>query len=209
LNWVRRCAESWSNGRFVLEQETNAYAVLPESHWHGYRPPPEAPTAPWPDTWGALCPALPDALTQAVRETAPVAKAQALAQRHDAAWPDSSAASLRATREFYWSARDAEKHSQDLKHTCNTGSGRSTEGRKTLMNKQEPAEPVLRIGGFAREEAAARQVNAEPWEPMPGMVKRQCPECRYWFAAPANRAALEPRCPDCVEKLSRGRRRPA
>ena len=23
----RRCAESWHNGRFVLEQETNAYAV--------------------------------------------------------------------------------------------------------------------------------------------------------------------------------------
>ena len=30
LNWVRRCAESWRDGRFVLEQETNAYAVLPE-----------------------------------------------------------------------------------------------------------------------------------------------------------------------------------
>ena len=31
LNWVRRCAESWRDGRFVLEQETNAYAVLPDS----------------------------------------------------------------------------------------------------------------------------------------------------------------------------------
>jgi DNA-binding transcriptional regulator YhcF (GntR family) len=30
LNWMRRCAESWRDGRFVLEQETNAYAVLPE-----------------------------------------------------------------------------------------------------------------------------------------------------------------------------------
>jgi DNA-binding transcriptional regulator YhcF (GntR family) len=47
LNWVRRCAESWQNGRFVLEQETNAYAVLPESQWRGYRPPPEPPAAPW------------------------------------------------------------------------------------------------------------------------------------------------------------------
>ena len=27
LNWVRRCAETWRDGRFVLEQETNAYAV--------------------------------------------------------------------------------------------------------------------------------------------------------------------------------------
>ena len=32
LNWVRRCAERWQDGRFRLEQETNAYAVLPESH---------------------------------------------------------------------------------------------------------------------------------------------------------------------------------
>jgi hypothetical protein len=23
LNWVRRCAQSWQDGRFVLEQETN------------------------------------------------------------------------------------------------------------------------------------------------------------------------------------------
>ena len=53
LNWVRRCAESWRDGRFVLEQETNAYAVLPESQWRGYRAPPEPPAAPWPDTWGA------------------------------------------------------------------------------------------------------------------------------------------------------------
>ena len=32
--------------------------------------------------------------------------------------------------------------------------------------------------------AAARAVNAEPWEPLPGMEKHQCPECRYFFAAP-------------------------
>ena len=43
LNWVRRCAESWRDGRFVLEQQTNAYAVLPDSQWRGYRPPLEAP----------------------------------------------------------------------------------------------------------------------------------------------------------------------
>ena len=45
LHWVRRCAESWRDGRFVLEQETNAYAVLPESQWRGYRPPAEAASA--------------------------------------------------------------------------------------------------------------------------------------------------------------------
>jgi hypothetical protein len=27
LNWLRRCAESWRDGRFCLEQETNAYAL--------------------------------------------------------------------------------------------------------------------------------------------------------------------------------------
>jgi hypothetical protein len=50
LNWVRRCAESWRDGRFVLEQETNAYAVLPDSQWRGYRPPQEPPV-PAPGTW--------------------------------------------------------------------------------------------------------------------------------------------------------------
>ena len=53
LNWVRRCAERWADGRFVLEQDTNAYAVLPESHWRGYRPPQEPP-GPAPGTRGAI-----------------------------------------------------------------------------------------------------------------------------------------------------------
>ena len=66
LNWVRRCAESWRDGRFVLEQETNAYAVLPESQWRGYRPPQEPP-APLPGTWGDP-PPLPSALAQAALE---------------------------------------------------------------------------------------------------------------------------------------------
>jgi len=66
LNWVRRCAESWRNGRFVLEQETNAYAVLPESQWRGYRPPAEPP-APLPGTWGDH-PPLPSVLAQAAAE---------------------------------------------------------------------------------------------------------------------------------------------
>ena len=33
-------------------------------------------------------------------------------------------------------------------------------------------------GALAGEEATARQVNAEPWEPMRGMVKRQCPAAK-------------------------------
>src|SRR3984957_4074499 len=66
LNWVRRCVESWRDGRFMLEQETNAYAVLPATQWHGYRPPPEPP-APAPGTWGDH-PPLPSLLAQAAAE---------------------------------------------------------------------------------------------------------------------------------------------
>lgn len=32
-------------------------------------------------------------------------------------------------------------------------------------------------------EAEARAINATDWEPLPGMGKRQCPECSYFFAA--------------------------
>jgi hypothetical protein len=45
-------------------------------------------------------------------------------------------------------------------------------------------------------EIEARMINAEPWELLPGMEKRQCPCCRYLFAAPLE--AEEPRCPDCT-----------
>jgi hypothetical protein len=63
LNWLRRCAEGFKDGRFVLEQETNAYAVLPASQWRGYAMPPPAPP---PDrgTWGDH-PPLPSQLAQA------------------------------------------------------------------------------------------------------------------------------------------------
>jgi hypothetical protein len=66
LHWQRRCTPSWQDGRFVLEQDTNAYAVLPASQWRGYRPPQEAPS-PWPEAWGAT-PPLPCQLDQAAEE---------------------------------------------------------------------------------------------------------------------------------------------
>jgi hypothetical protein len=50
----------------VLEQETNAYAVLPPTQWRGYQPPTE-PAAPMPGTWGDH-PALPSVMAQAVAE---------------------------------------------------------------------------------------------------------------------------------------------
>jgi hypothetical protein len=53
-------------------------------------------------------------------------------------------------------------------------------------------------------EAEARAVNTEPWEPMAGMVKRQCPRCRYFFASPAE--SVERRCANCAS-LGTGRPR--
>ena len=55
------------------------------------------------------------------------------------------------------------------------------------MDKTRRAEPGRRTvrGGAAEDkEAEARRINAQPWEPPPGMVKRQCQHCRYFFAAP-------------------------
>jgi hypothetical protein len=66
LNWVQRCAKNWCDGRFVLEQGTNAYAVLPSSQWRGYREPPEAPP-PQTGTWGDH-PPLPSLVAQAAAE---------------------------------------------------------------------------------------------------------------------------------------------
>ena len=50
----------------MLEQETNAYAVLPPSQWRGYKEPPE-PQPPAPGTWGDH-PPLPSVLEQAAAD---------------------------------------------------------------------------------------------------------------------------------------------
>ena len=56
---------------------------------------------------------------------------------------------------------------------------------------------MTRRGVSALEaEETARAINAQPWVPLPGLVKRQCPQCRYFFAAPAD--SSERRCLDCV-----------
>ena len=47
-------------------------------------------------------------------------------------------------------------------------------------------------------EADARAINAEPWDPPPGMVKRECPHCRYFFAALSIEPEAVLRCPDCA-----------
>jgi len=64
INWIRRCREDRdADGRFALRQETNAYAILPPTQWHGFTDAP-MPEPPHPATWGA-CPPLPSLLEQA------------------------------------------------------------------------------------------------------------------------------------------------
>jgi hypothetical protein len=55
----------------------------------------------------------------------------------------------------------------------------------------------------ADTDALARAVNAEPWEPLPGMVKKRCSRGRYFFAVKAEAAETTAACPDCVALGSR------
>jgi hypothetical protein len=93
LNWLRRCAESWKDGRFALEQETNAYAILPSSQWRGYREPPEAPP-PLPGTWGDHPCGTRDALTEAVTELRYGGGPEAVLRQLEADQPNLLAAAL-------------------------------------------------------------------------------------------------------------------
>lgn len=47
-------------------------------------------------------------------------------------------------------------------------------------------------------EQEARAINATDWEPLPGMVKKRCAQCHYWFAVPLAEAEATSRCPDCT-----------
>jgi hypothetical protein len=67
LTWVRRCTESWRDGRYVRRQQTNAYAILPSTGWLGFHPPRDEPPAPHPDTWGKP-PPMPSILAAAAIE---------------------------------------------------------------------------------------------------------------------------------------------
>jgi hypothetical protein len=54
-------------------------------------------------------------------------------------------------------------------------------------------------------EQEARAVNALPWEPLAGMVKRRCLKCRYFFAVRAELAETTATCPDCAPSQTRKR----
>src|SRR3954447_7749739 len=66
LAWVRLCEARFENGRYVRRQQTNAYAVLPDSGWQGYVPPFEAPVS-HPSAWGKA-PVMPSVHEAAVIE---------------------------------------------------------------------------------------------------------------------------------------------
>jgi hypothetical protein len=91
-------------------------------------------------------------------------------------WRGSGGRSWCATREFYRSARDAEKPALESDSTCNNRLAPADRRREDALNKKRLAKPCLEPQDA---ETLARAVNAEAWEPLPGMVKRQCPRCRY------------------------------
>ena len=67
INWLRRCTATFKDGRCILDQDTNAYAILPSSQWRGYKEPVEPPP-PAPGTWGNHPCGMRAALIEAVTE---------------------------------------------------------------------------------------------------------------------------------------------
>jgi hypothetical protein len=93
INWIRRCIEDRDKaGRFILRQETNAYAILPSSQWTGYVEAP-APEPPHPSAWGA-CPPLPSLIEQATVDAQHGDSMRAVVKRLDADAGDELALTL-------------------------------------------------------------------------------------------------------------------
>ena len=83
INWIRRCREDRDeDGRFALRQETNAYAILPPTQWHGYVDL-AMPEGPHPSTWGAT-PPLPPLIEQACADIKDGDSARTVVTRLDA-----------------------------------------------------------------------------------------------------------------------------
>jgi hypothetical protein len=47
-------------------------------------------------------------------------------------------------------------------------------------------------------EAISRAINTTDWQPLSGMVKKRCSQCRYFFAVQIAEADTTSRCPDCT-----------
>jgi hypothetical protein len=69
------------------------------------------------------------------------------------------------------------------------------EESRALTTRKRRAKRVPQQDGKADPETLARAANEEPLEPLPGMVKRQCPVCRYLFAVDVAMAEEAPLCP--------------
>jgi hypothetical protein len=93
INWIRRCREDHDEcGRFVLRQETNAYAILPPSQWRDYMDT-DIPEPPHPATWGA-CPPLPSLVEQAATDATDGDSMPAIVRRLDSDPGDTVASAL-------------------------------------------------------------------------------------------------------------------
>jgi len=93
INWIRRCREDRdADGRFALRQETNAYAILPQTQWRNYMDI-DRPEAPDPTAWGAR-PPLPSLIEQACTAKQEGRSMAAIVAQLDADPRDSTASAL-------------------------------------------------------------------------------------------------------------------
>ncbi len=60
-----------------------------------------------------------------------------------------------------------------------------------------------RVKSAPELEAEARAINAEPWEPPPGMVKKRCSRCSYLFAVPVEEAEATSVCTPALLRAER------
>jgi hypothetical protein len=93
LNWLRRCTPTFKDGRCVLDQDTNAYAILPSSQWRGYVAPPEAPPPPS-GTWGDHPCGMREPMEEAVTEQRQGGSMEAVIRQLELDQPHSVAAAL-------------------------------------------------------------------------------------------------------------------
>lgn len=48
----------------------------------------------------------------------------------------------------------------------------------------------------------AHAINNQPWQPLPGQVKKFCPNCEFWYATARRGQEI---CHDCEDKARKGR----
>ena len=207
LNWVRRCAENWRDGRFVLEQKTNAYAVLPEEPVAGLQGTCRSHQCPLPARGENRRPML--SAGRSGYPGRPILRPKRRCSAVNAMTPlERSIGQLPAQHACPQTVRFTGVHAmrRNIPQTLKTYPQHRPE---PVDRRKEDAHGTR--GGWGRlchglvvsrpKRRQHGQTTRGRGEPMPGMVKRRCPECRYFFAAPAGTGPpSRPRCQDCVEK---------